>query len=94
MKFEKNGKHEEPQKPSSLERFAEKYRNVYSTLDEQEIELLRLIALEKSDADTLENMEISTDLLAQLRKSLQQKLSAQSRADYVKFALAFGLISF
>ncbi len=90
----RNGKAEVKTDVSSLEQFAQKYSTAFSTLSELEIDLLTLIARELDEEEIAEELRISPAILGRRKQGLQEKLSIKSRADYIKFALAFGLISF
>ena len=98
-KMNNNGKHRGrmrnlPGDATSLERFAQKNRHLYGALTEDERELLKLLALEWKRVDIADQLGISPELLLKRKGILQEKLSANCPADYVKFAMAFGLIHF
>lgn len=92
--MKKNDKREIPEDASSLEQFTQKYAGIFYKLNKEEVELLTLIAREISDKDILQKLSVSAEDLEERKHNLKEKLSAKNQADYIKFALAFGLISF
>lgn len=91
---QKNDKRAIPGDASSLEKFAQKYAGIFNKLKKEEVELLALIAGEVSDKGILQKLCIPAEDLEERKHRLQKKLSAKNQADYIKFALAFGLIQF
>lgn len=85
---------QKPRETTSLERFAEKYSSVFNKLTDDEKELLAHLAMELTDEAIVKQLGISLDSLRDCRVRLRNKLSIQSSADYIKYALAFGLIPF
>ena len=79
---------------SNLQQFINKYEGPFKTLTAREIEVLTLIAR------GLDNIAIAGDLgvrrktVQNYRSSIRKKLSIKSETDYIKYALAFGLILF
>lgn len=81
-------------KASNLQRFIQKYRKQFKELSDREIEILRLVAKGMKNSAIALQLDISRATVQNHRTSIRKKLSITNQADYIKYALAFGLISF
>lgn len=81
-------------KVSNLQRFIQKYEKQYKELTEREIEILTLVAGGMKNLDIAAHLKISRATVQNHRAAIRKKLSINNQADYIKYALAFGLISF
>lgn len=81
-------------KKSNLQKFINKYEGEFSTLTDREVEILTLIAKGINKPAIAEQLNISRLAVQKRRSSIQSKLEIENQADYIKYALAFGLISF
>lgn len=82
------------QDASNLQRFIHKYEEKFNKLTDREIEVLTLVAKGLQNPAIAENLDISRSTVQNHRAGIRKKLAVGSQADYIKFALAFGLISF
>lgn len=81
-------------KASSLEEFIYKHSKTFNTLTKREVDVLTLVANGLSSGLIAQNLKIRKKSVQNHRTSINNKLSINSQTDYIKFALAFGLISF
>lgn len=81
-------------KVSNLQLFIEKYGNQFELLSDKEKEILTLVANGVKNPAIGKHLEISQEAVQTHRLSIQTKLSVKNEADYIKYALAFGLIPF
>lgn len=81
-------------KMSNLRRFRNKYEQQFNMLTEREIQVLTLVANGLQNPAIAQELNIARTTVQNHRAGIRQKLSIDSQADYIKFALAFGLISF
>lgn len=79
---------------SNLQRFINKYGKSFKTLTAREVEVLTLIAGELNNAAIAGELGIDRKTVQNYRSSMRRKLAIKNETDYIKFALAFGLISF
>lgn len=79
---------------SNLERFLKKYANQFQSLTPRETEILRLIAVGEHTNDIAGQLNISIKTVRNYRSRICKKLAIKNMTDYIKYALAFGLISF
>jgi two-component system response regulator NreC len=61
-------------------------------LSEREVEVLRMIALGHTNAETADQLYLSIRTVESHRAHIQQKLRLTSRADLVRYALDRGLV--
>lgn len=81
-------------KMSNLQRFIQKYEKQFKKLSEREIEILTLVAEGMKNSAIAGRLEISRATVQNHRAGIRKKIPIKSQADYIKYALAFGLISF
>ncbi len=81
-------------KTSRLEEFIYKHSKMFDTLTKREVEVLTLAANGLSSDIIAQNLNISKKTVQNHRSSINNKLSINSQTGYIKFALAFGLITF
>lgn len=81
-------------KVSNLQRFINKFSEKYETLTDREVEILALIANGLKNLEIADQLDISQATVQNHRSSIREKLDIDNQADYIKYALAFGLISF
>lgn len=81
-------------KVSALRQFRNKYERQFETLTEREAEILALVANGLQNPAIAQRLDISRATVQNHRTGIRRKLSVSSQADYIKYALAFGLISF
>lgn len=67
--------------------------DAYEQLSEREREVLKLLALGHTAAQTADQLALSPKTVETYRTRIMQKLNLHSRADLVKYALARGLLS-
>lgn len=79
---------------SNLHRFINKHAGQFENLTETEVEVLTLVAKGLREIVIARKLEISKMALQNHKESIQQKLLIRNQADYIKYALAFGLIPF
>ncbi len=81
-------------KVSNLQRFINKFSEKYETLSDREVEILALVAGGLKNLKIAEQLDISQATVQNHRSSIRKKLGIDNQADYIKYALAFGLIPF
>lgn len=81
-------------KKTVLQQFINKYEKKFNTLTDREVEILTLIAKGINKSAIAERLNISQLAVQNHRLSIQGKLEIESQADFIKYALAFGLVSF
>lgn len=81
-------------KVSNLQRFINKFGERYETLTDREVEILTLVANGFKNPEIAEQLNISRATVQNHRSSVRKKLDIENQADYIKYALAFGLVSF
>lgn len=81
-------------KVSNLQRFINKFGERYETLTDREVEILTLVANGFKNPEIAEQLNISRPTVQNHRSSIRKKLDIKNQADYIKYALAFGLVSF
>lgn len=79
---------------SSLERFLKKYATQFRSLTPSEREVLRLIATGTNPRNIARQLNIDIKTVGNYRGSIHKKLAVKNETDCIKYALAFGLISF
>lgn len=79
---------------SILQQFINKYEGKFNTLTEREVEILTLFAKGINKPAIAKQLNISRLAVQNHRSSIQSKLEIKSQADYMKYALAFGLVPF
>lgn len=77
---------------ASLGRIRQQHEGTFKTLTQREIELLVLVAEGLPNPKIARRLNISRATVQNHRASIRQKLAIGTEADYVKFALAYGLI--
>lgn len=77
-----------------LKEYIGRHQQQFNKLSEKEIQLITLVSRGVKDADIANHLEISEAELQESRTSLSQQLSLHTESEFIKFALAFGLISF
>lgn len=81
-------------KPSDLQKFIIKYEEKFNTLTDREVEILTLIAKGINKPAIAQQLDISRLEVQNYRLRIQSKLGIENNSDYLKYALAFSLISF
>lgn len=81
-------------KISNLQKFINKYEKQFKTLSDRELEVLGLIANGIQNPAIAEHLNISRATVQNHRSNIRKKLAIKDQADYIKYALAFGLVSF
>lgn len=79
---------------SNLELFIVKYGEQFKLLTDREKEILTLVANGINNSAIGKNLGISQVEVQSHRFSIQTKLAINNKSGYIKYALAFGLISF
>lgn len=79
---------------SSLQQFMGKHKEEFDSLTDIEVEVLTMMAKEMSNSSGARALGISRESYHHHQVSIQQKLSINHEMDFIKYALAFGLISF
>lgn len=81
-------------KVSSLQQFVTEHEQQFKTLTKREAEVLTLVASGMNNQTVALKLGISRATVQNHRSGIRQKLAIDSQADYIKYALAFGLIAF
>ena len=81
-------------KASNLQEFIIKHEKQFKSLTGREMEALTLMAQGLEHTVIAEKLKVKSKTLQNYRNSIQKKLGIQNETGYIKFALAFGLISF
>ncbi|MCB0045121.1 MAG: response regulator transcription factor [Caldilineaceae bacterium] len=68
-------------------------QDAYDSLSEREREVLKLLALGHTAAETADQLALSPKTVETYRTRIMQKLNLHGRADLVKYALARGLLT-
>lgn len=79
---------------SNLQRFKEARRDRFGELTSREMEILSLVAGGMKTSQVAEYLEISRVTVQNHRASIRDKLGINNQSEYIKYALAFGLIQF
>jgi DNA-binding NarL/FixJ family response regulator len=79
---------------SDLEQFRSRYQPQFDTLTAREAEVLTCIAEGHSNPDIANLLSISRSTVQNHRARVRDKLQIDNQTDYIKIALAFGLIEF
>lgn len=79
---------------SDLQRFEQKHKDLFDTLTEREREILALIAGGMKNPGIAAKLDISRATVQNHRAKVRDKLNLNSQTDYIKYALAYDLISF
>lgn len=77
-----------------LKVYIEAYREVFESLSDLEKEFIKLMSMGEKQIDILPKLHISEAEFKGFKTTLFQKLALETESDYIKCALAFGLISF
>ncbi len=79
---------------SDLQKFIEKNAQKFEAITLEEEQVLILLAKGETKSQILQQLHIANPIFKKYQNSLQAKLQAKTQIDYIKFALAFGLIPF
>jgi hypothetical protein len=79
---------------SNVQRFIQKYEAQYELLNESDLRVLKMTAEGFSISGIAEQLNQPQEKIAACDKQIRRCLPIRSQLDYVKFALAFGLIPF
>lgn len=79
---------------SDLEQFKKKKRARFKELTDREIEVLTLAAEGLNNPDIAQELNISRTTVQNHRARVRDKLNISSQIDYIKYALAYNLITF
>lgn len=77
-----------------LKEYIGRHQQQFDQLSKKEIRLITLVSKEVKKTDIAKYLDMSEAEYEKSRIILSQKLSLHSDTEYIKFALAFGLISF
>ncbi|MEX0724124.1 MAG: hypothetical protein WD053_09605 [Gracilimonas sp.] len=77
-----------------IQEYIAKHQPQFDRLSKKEIRLITLVSEGSRSEKIVSSLGISEVEYEELRANISQKLSLQTESDYIKFALAFGLISF
>lgn len=77
---------------SHLEQFRDANRNLYESLTDREVEVLKYVALGMQNQTIAEELEISRNTIQNHRAQLRSKLNIKNQTDFVKYAMAYNLI--
>lgn len=78
----------------SLQHFNKKERGRFDELTGREVEILSLIAEGLNNPAVARKLSISRATVQNHRARIRDKLNIESQSDYIKYALAYDLISF
>lgn len=81
-------------KVSNLQLFISKYEKQFESLTVPEVETLTLMAQGVERSVIADKMAINSKTLHGYQSSIRRKLGIKNETDHIKYALAFGLISF
>lgn len=79
---------------NNLHIFSANNRSQFQTLTKREIEVLRLIAEGKKNSEISGELCIASVTIQNHRSSIRDKLNIKNQAEFVKYALAFDLLTF
>lgn len=79
---------------SRLQKLKKQKRRGFKELTGREIEVLTLIARGMKNPAIAEELGISRSTVQNHRAQVRDKLNLKSQTDYIKYAMAFGLIDF
>ncbi|MEX0722042.1 MAG: helix-turn-helix transcriptional regulator [Balneolaceae bacterium] len=79
---------------SNLQRFILEYEKQFQKLTGREVEVLTMIAKGMENPAIAQKLNITRTTVQNHRAGIRGKLPIESQADYIKYALAFGLVSF
>lgn len=79
---------------SNLQKFIIKYENKFNSLTDKEVEILTLIAKGMNKPAIAQQLDMSRLQVQNHRLSIKSKLEIENQIDFIKYAIAFGLISF
>lgn len=79
---------------SGLQRFKKKKRDRFEELTAREIEVLSLVAEGLKNPAIAKELDISRATVQNHRASVRDKLNLDHQTDYIKYALAYDLITF
>lgn len=77
-----------------MELFKAKNQHLFNTLTRREIEVLTLIAEGCKGTDVSTKLGISQATVQNHRSSIREKLNIKSQNEYIKYALAYDLLTF
>ncbi|MEX0646196.1 MAG: LuxR C-terminal-related transcriptional regulator [Balneolaceae bacterium] len=81
-------------KTPDIEHFRVKYEEKFRSLSKREIQVLGLIAHDMKPVVISEILELTPRYVQRVEKAIRHKLSVENQMDYIKYALAFGLMKF
>lgn len=79
---------------NKLSLFNANNKSQFQTLTKREIEVLRLIAEGMKNTEMSRELCISPVTIQNHRRSIREKLNIKNQAEYIKYALAFDLLTF
>jgi len=79
---------------NNLHVFNATHKSRFQTLTKREIEVLRLIAEGMKNNEISRELCISSVTIQNHRKSIREKLNIKNQTEYIKYALAFDLLTF
>lgn len=77
---------------ASLGAIKQRHSRTFSTLTPRETEVLGLVAEGLANREIAQALQISRVTVQNHRANIREKLAVSSEADYVKIALAYGLV--
>jgi DNA-binding NarL/FixJ family response regulator len=79
---------------SNVQRFVRKYEAQFELLDESAVTVLKMTAEGFSNRDMATQLKLSLPDIDAYHHQIKRCLPIRTQLDYVKFALAFGLVAF
>lgn len=79
---------------SDLHQFRKKEQDRFKELTDREIEVLMLVAEGKKSPAIARQLNISRSTVQNHRARVRHKLNIRNQTEYIKYALAYDLISF
>lgn len=79
---------------SNIQRIVNAYKKQFDELTNRDVEVLQLIASGMDISAVAKELNITRRAVKNHQINIRKRLPVKNQADYIKFALAFGLISF
>ncbi len=72
--------------------FLRKHKEQFASLTKRELEIIRLMAMDKTSAEIATQLYLSEDTVKTHRRNIKRKVFAKNQYDVLKFAQAFDLV--
>lgn len=72
--------------------FLRKHKAQFASLTKRELEIIRLMAMDKTSAEIATQLYLSEDTVKTHRRNIKRKIFAKNQYDVLKFAQAFDLV--